>query len=343
MIDTVVNVIDRHFNRVQIEDASVLMRVPVDADQVESIGAIDGVRIAEAVVSVPVTAHGPAGSYGTRLEAYRADTKVHGFDTEHGALPSDGFLAGAAFEQQTGAEPGDIVELSFPTLDTSLSATLVGFVEEPLGTLIYIDRSLLDDAIATADPPLSPADLAQPTVSHIATLFDAGVDRSAVIDRLEADSGVAAVIDSRSLYVTIQDFLGFFYVFVGVMLLFGGIMAFALIFNTISVNVAEREGEYATMRANGMPRRRIAQLITGENLFLTLLGIVPGLIVGYYVASWFMHSYTSDMFTFDLAMNPITPVLSAAAMVVVALLSAWPAVRSVDRLDLATVVRERST
>jgi putative ABC transport system permease protein len=206
-----------------------------------------------------------------------------------------------------------------------------------------MDRSSLDQAISAADPPLSPDVLTQPTISQIATVFDDGVDRAAVIDRLEAGSDVAAVIDSRSLYVTIQDYLGFFYVFVGVMLLFGGIMAFALIFNTISVNVAEREGEYATMRANGMSRRRIAALITGENLLLTLLGIVPGLIVGYYVASWFMHSYTSDMFTFDLAMNPITPVLSAVAMVVVALLSAWPAVRTVDRLDLATVVRERST
>lgn len=343
MIDTVVNVIDRHFNQVAIEDATVLRRTPVDAASVESVGDTEGVRAAEAVVSVPVTAHGPDGSYATRLEAYEADTQMHGFDTADGGLPRDGFVAGAAFEQETGAHPGDTVELSFPTLDTTLSATLVGFVEEPLGTLVYMDRSSLDQAISAADPPLSPDVLTQPTISQIATVFDDGVDRAAVIDRLEAGSDVAAVIDSRSLYVTIQDYLGFFYVFVGVMLLFGGIMAFALIFNTISVNVAEREGEYATMRANGMSRRRIAALITGENLLLTLLGIVPGLIVGYYVASWFMHSYTSDMFTFDLAMNPITPVLSAVAMVVVALLSAWPAVRTVDRLDLATVVRERST
>ena len=37
MIDTVVNVIDRHFNEIAIEDASVLMRVPVGVDQVELV------------------------------------------------------------------------------------------------------------------------------------------------------------------------------------------------------------------------------------------------------------------------------------------------------------------
>jgi putative ABC transport system permease protein len=343
MIDTVVNLIDRHFNEIAIEDASVLLRVPVGVDQVDLVQETDGVRTAEDVVSLPVTARGPGGSYATQLEAYREDTQVHGFDTPDGTLPADGFVAGTAFEQETGAHAGDTVELSFPTLDTTFSATLIGFVDEPLGTLVYMDRTLLDAAMVTADPAI-PADiLTEPSISQIKTLFEDEVDRQAVVDRIEANSEVAAVIDSRSLYETIQDFLGFFYVFVGVMLLFGGVMAFALIFNTISVNVAEREGEYATMRANGMSRRRVAELITGENVLLTVLGIIPGLIIGYVVAAWFMQSYSSDMFTFDLEMNPMSLVISAIAMVVVALISAWPAIRTVDRLDLATVVRERST
>jgi putative ABC transport system permease protein len=343
MIDTVVNLIDRHFNEIAIEDASVLMRVPVDVDQVDLVQDTEGVRTAEDVVSLPVTARGPDGSYATQLEAYREDTQVHGFDTPDGTLPADGFVAGRAFEQETGAHAGDTVELSFPTLDTTLAATLIGFVDEPLGTLVYMDRALLDAAMVTADPAIPAAILTEPSISQIKTLFEDEVDREAVIDRIEASSEVAAVIDSRSLYETIQDFLGFFYVFVGVMLLFGGVMAFALIFNTISVNVAEREGEYATMRANGMSRRRVAELITGENVLLTVLGIIPGLIIGYVVAAWFMQSYSSDMFTFDLEMNPMSLVISAIAMVVVALISAWPAIRTVDRLDLATVVRERST
>jgi putative ABC transport system permease protein len=343
MIDTVVNLIDRHFNEIAIEDASVLLRVPVGVDQVDLVQETDGVRTAEDVVSLPVTARGPGGSYATQLEAYREDTQVHGFDTPDGTLPADGFVAGTAFEQETGAHAGDTVELSFPTLDTTFSATLIGFVDEPLGTLVYMDRTLLDAAMVTADPAI-PADImTEPSISQIKTLFEDEVDRQAVVDRIEANSEVAAVIDSRSLYETIQDFLGFFYVFVGVMLLFGGVMAFALIFNTISVNVAEREGEYATMRANGMSRRRVAELITGENVLLTVLGIIPGLIIGYVVAAWFMQSYSSDMFTFDLMMNPMSLVISAIAMVVVALISAWPAIRTVDRLDLATVVRERST
>jgi putative ABC transport system permease protein len=55
-----------------------------------------------------------------------------------------------------------------------------------------------------------------------------------------------------------------------------------------------------------------------------------------------MHSYTSDLLQFDLEMRPSTLVLAALAMIVVALLSVIPGVRTMNRLDLAEVVRERA-
>ena len=150
------------------------------------------------------------------------------------------------------------------------------------------------------------------------------------------------MVDNQALASLIDDFIGFFYIFFGVMLVFGAAMAFALIFNTISVNVAERSTEYATMRANGLSSRSVAALITGENVLLTAIGIVPGLIIGYLVASWFMQSYSSDILQFDLEMRASTLVLAAVAMIVVALLSVIPGIRTVNRLDIASVVREHA-
>jgi putative ABC transport system permease protein len=176
----------------------------------------------------------------------------------------------------------------------------------------------------------------------VASVFVTDADRDQVIERIESRDEVATVIDDRALYDLIQQFMAFFYAFVGMMLIFGGAMAFALIFNTISVNIAERSGEYATMRANGLSQRRIGMLITGENLLLTLIGIVPGLVIGYLAAAALMSSYTSDMLQFGLELRPSTFVFAALAMIAVTLLSMIPGIRSVGRLDIAEVVRERS-
>ena len=127
------------------------------------------------------------------------------------------------------------------------------------------------------------------------------------------------------------------------MLLFGGIMAFALIYNIISVNVAERAGEFASMRANGLTHRRVASLIVGETLLLTALGIGPGLLVGYGAAAAFMSSFSSDQFPIQLSMRTVSFVGAVLVMFAVAGLSLLPALRSVKRIDVGTIVRERAT
>jgi putative ABC transport system permease protein len=120
-------------------------------------------------------------------------------------------------------------------------------------------------------------------------------------------------------------------------------MAFALIFNTMTANVTERATELAALRTLGMSRATLARLVTGENLMLTLLGLVPGLIVGYAVAAAFMASFSSDLFNYDLHIRTTTFVFTALAIVVVGLVSQWPALRAVGRLDLGRIVRERAT
>lgn len=130
--------------------------------------------------------------------------------------------------------------------------------------------------------------------------------------------------------------------FIGAMLALGALMAFAIIFTTMSVNIVERRRELATLRTAGVHRRAIAGLIAGENLLTTLLGVVPGLLIGILGGRAFLASYSSDQFRLDLVVRPLTLVVSALAILAVAALSQWPGLRAIGRLDLAQVVRERS-
>ena len=83
-------------------------------------------------------------------------------------------------------------------------------------------------------------------------------------------------------------------------------------------------------------------MVTAQNLLLTLIGLVPGLVFGWVLAWVFMYTFSSDMFTFELTIQPLTFVLTAVAIVIVGLLSQWPALRAVGRLDLGQIVRDRS-
>ena len=58
---------------------------------------------------------------------------------------------------------------------------------------------------------------------------------------------------------------------------------------------AERAGEMANMRANGLRDREINRMLTLENMLLVLIGIPIGLILGYAVSAAFMQSFNVNL------------------------------------------------
>jgi putative ABC transport system permease protein len=272
-------------------------------------------------------------AYATSLIGLQTDTTMHRFYAPDGTclrLPDRGVLAGRALSGRLGVRPGDVLTVRLTDLGRTFDEPLVGFVDEPLGTYAYIALPELDRQLGST------------TSNSVLVRYTTNQDRSRLRSALAAIPGVVAVTDSRALERVADSFLGLFYAFVGVMLVFGGAIAPVLIFSAMSVSVAERTVELATLRAAGVRLSRISLLVTSENLGLTVVGLMPGLPLGYACASWFMASYSSDLFRFDLHLYPLTPVLASAAVVVAALLSQWPALRAIGRLNLAAVVRERS-
>jgi len=247
-------------------------------------------------------------------------------------LPADGLLAGQALSGKLGIEAGDSVAVTAPGTGVSARAPVNAFLEEPLGTYVY---AALGPIRRLAGPRLG--------LGNVALVrYAPGADREAMRRRLSALPGVVAFVDSNALKSIVDEYLGLYYAFVGIMLLFGAAMAFALLYNSIQANLAERSVEVATLRAAGTPFRTLSRMITAENFLVTALGIVPGLIVGVEVSRLFLASFESDAFSFDLQIRTSTLVLSSLAILAVSLLSERPGLRAVKKLDIAQVVRERA-
>jgi putative ABC transport system permease protein len=337
MIDTTQILLDRQFGQVQRQDATVYLASSVPATEVPSLLAVQGVAAAEPELDVQAAIIHGGHRYATALIGLDPATTMHGFQTTGGVtttLPADGLLLGAALRDQLDVRVGDVVQVDAGG-PAPVSLPVAGFLDEPLGTFAY-------GTIGTV-AGVSGGDVADPSVGTALVRYDAGADAPAVADRLAALPAVAAVIDARALYDMAQSFMGLFYALVGIMLVLGAVMAFALIFNTMTANVAERATELAALRTMGMTRGTIARLVTAENVLLTLTGLVPGLIGGYLIAAAFMASFSSDLFSFDLQVRPTTFIYTALAIVAVAILSQWPALRAVERIDLGRIVRERAT
>jgi len=335
MIDTTEILVDRQYGEIDRQDAELYFRGALGPEELREVRRAAGVAEVEAGVDIPVSLSADGERYQTALKGFARDTTMHGFLLAGGGtttLPADGLLAGQALSGKLGIEAGDSVAVTAPGTGVSARAPVDAFLEEPLGTYVY---AALGPIRRLAGPRLG--------LGNVALVrYAPGADREAMRRRLSALPGVVAFVDSNALKSIVDEYLGLYYAFVGIMLLFGAAMAFALLYNSIQANLTERSVEVATLRAAGTPFRTLSRMITAENFLVTALGIVPGLIVGVEVSRLFLASFESDAFSFDLQIRTSTLVLSSLAILAVSLLSERPGLRAVKKLDIAQVVRERA-
>jgi len=230
-----------------------------------------------------------------------------------------------------GATVGDTLSVSIAGAG-QLDVPVGGAVDEPLGSFVYLS---FDEASRIAASPIPP------TAALVS--YDGSVAADHIRSAVLEVPGVAAYEDTEALAETMRGFMGLFYGFVGVMLAFGAAMAFALIFNAMSVNIAERTREVGTLMAVGVDRSTVSRLITAENLAVALVGIPIGLVAGYWVSAAALASFESDMFRLSLDMRPTTLIFSALAMLVVAYLSQRPGLAAIRRMDLTRIIKDRSS
>jgi len=329
MLTSLSDAIDRQYGQIERQDATVTVAAP--SGEGDPLSSVPGVAAVELTRVGAVTAVLGDHSYATTLTGLRTGTQMHRFvlvDGKVTGLPHDGLLAGQALADSLHVKLGQTVTLT--TAKGSTSLPLTGLLDEPVGTAIYTTESqaaslLPDSAVRT-----------------YLVRFAPGVDRDTMRRTITGVPGVVAYADTTAVTASIDQFLGLFWAFAGTMVVLGAILAAAIMYVTLAVNIVERTNELATLRAAGVPVRRVAATIATENLAATSLGLPIGLVAGILAARGFLGSFSSDLFTFRLTFGWWVIPAAVIAVLAAATASQWPAIRAVRRLDVARVVRERA-
>jgi len=338
MLDSTRYIVYRYFDDINRDDARIFFDHPVDEDDLDALRTA-GVANAEPMASLRAGLRTESGLYGTELLALEATTGLHRFyppGSSEISLPETGVLIGQAIRSVLDLGAGDPVEILLPGA-APVTTVVAGFVDEPLGTSVYLTLEELSRIEEEAG--LVPGTL----VRAAGVQFPPGSDREAMRRTLSTLPGVAAYSDSQALKDAVGSLLEFFYVIVGMMLAFGLALAFALIFNSVSVTVAERTVEFASLIASGMQFRTVAFLLGTETLLVTVVAIFPGLVVAWVVGREFMASFDSDLFRFVWHPENSTLALSSIGIILASAASLVPGLRTIGRLDLGATIRERSS
>ena len=331
MTDSINYFFQNNYTEVERWDVSAVFDTPQSQAVLDEISDWDGVEKVESLAQLPATLKTDDHSEDVLLIALETDQTLHGFQFAEGVTAKEALADGhliltTGLLKRIGLSEGDSV-----TLDTQLGKqtfTIGPPSDELMNAIVFVSQAELQKRIGSPVPLFN---------AYYLTVDDAHVGQIKL--DLYHLPGAVSVQRKADIVEDLQGFMVLFYAFTGVMLVFALLMAFALLFNAMTVGVLERKREFATMRSLGTGRRWIALLLSGESGILWVLTLVPGLVLGYLMALLMGSMFNTDLFTFTIVIAPVTYVAAALGILATMLLAALPAVRRVNRLNLAEATK----
>jgi putative ABC transport system permease protein len=297
----------------------------------ETILEWDGVKAVEPILQVPATLKIGSVSEDILLTAFDPNQEMHILQLLDGTTANQALDDGRLVIATGLANLLDISEGDRVTIET------------PFGMQVFILGPTTDEMM-NAVAYLSMAEVQErlhaPTIPYNGLYLTVDDSQSGQIKlSLYNLPDVVAVQRKADLVTDMSGFMGLFYLLIGIMMAVAVLMAFALLFNAMTVSVLERKREFATMRSIGSETSRIAALLFAEDLILWLVTLVPGLLLGHWMALQVGTAFSADLFTFNIVVAPSTYVFTAAGILLTMLLATLPAIRQVNRLNLAEATK----
>jgi len=295
------------------------------------IRSIEGVESAEPAYFALAEATVGARRNNLQLVALSPEQELHGFDLEGGreaekSLAEGKLILTKGVADQLHVGVGDSVEIRTEGGSASLEVGSVS--KEAMGGLAYVSMETKDGLLGL------PAGFNSVFLGTASPSLDGDVQ--AGLYRMPDVEGVQI---KREIREDFEEVMALFNVMIWFVAAFCLVMSAAIVFNTMTVNVLERERETATMRTLGSSGVSVAAMLVTEGLAFSLLAIAPGLILGTWVSSYLIQAFSSEFFTMSFHMYTGTYVIISVLVVVTALLSTLPSIRYSIRMNLAEATK----
>ena len=123
--------------------------------------------------------------------------------------------------------------------------------------------------------------------------------------------------------------------YIVLMLVISAVMlAFIVLYNLNTLNVSERKREIATIKVLGFYKKETYKYIENEIKLLTIIGIIIGIIFGYFISNILIHSCELDNLMYDYSINYYNYLYSIVITIVFMIITSIIGRRNILNIDM---------
>jgi putative ABC transport system permease protein len=334
MLDSIELIIDVQFNRMNRQDLTVSLNEAKPESILWELERMPGVLRVEAARSVSVRIRNRNISRRTAIigRAPHGDlSRLLDVHMKPVSMPPQGIVLSSKLAEVLGVGRGDrVIVEAMEGRRPVASIPVTAVVEDFIGTSAYMDISALNRFMD--DPPMI----------SMAYLQTDSLYQEVLYRKLKNAPAVAGVTIEKAAVQSFRDTLAESMLMMTTFnIMFAGIIAFGVVYNSARISLSERGRELASLRVLGFTRAEVSGILLGEFVLLTVVALAPGFLIGYGLSWWMAKTFSTELFTIPLAVTRSTYGFSAIIVLTAAALTGLAVRRRIDSLDLVAVLKTR--
>ena len=315
--DSIFSILDKQFDQITVYDASVGLNGDITGEQRTAVeDYLAGNR--DVSVWLPVcqeNVDASAGALGHSAALFALDDQtafrrmVDLRERKSGAaitVQDEGVVITEKLSELLDVSVGDSITIEND--GRRVSAPVTGIAENYVKHYIYLTEGYYQQLFGAA-----------PQENSILLAFAGGVDAAAKDDTsvaLMKLDGVGSYSNIATLRDTFENSMSAINYAVVIIIAAAAALAFVVLYNLTNINITERMRELATLKVLGFYDREVSAYVYRENIFLTLFGIVLGLVMGRFLHGWMVTTVEVDIAMFGRTAPAYAYVIAAALTVV---------------------------
>lgn len=191
-------------------------------------------------------------------------------------------------------KPGDTITLTSADKE-DFQLKVAHIAENYTGHFAYLSKNYYQEVFQK-----------EPSFNSEFLLFDQNLTKSeekAVTTTLMEQNQVINVSFLSAASNELKDTMGILTIVVWVLIISAGLLAFIVLYNLNNINISERIRELSTIKVLGFYDNEVTMYIYRENIFLTIVGIIGGLVLGYFEHLYVLTTVELDILMFSPALH----------------------------------------
>ena len=230
-------------------------------------------------------------------------------------LAPDGVYICDRIARDNGLAPGDKIRFSPYGSNETYEATVLGILRSLSESVILSDEAA--DRIGI------------PYAINTVYTRQTGIEAGGVISSVQSKQNI---LDSFDKFMELMNAMIFLLAVAAV------VLGLVVLYNLGVMSYTERYREMATLKVVGFRDRQIGRILIGQNLWLTVLGVVIGLPAGVGVLKYLLTALASE-YEMKLTLGPLTYAVSILLTFGVSLLVGWMIARKTRNIDMVEALK----